>query len=144
MNPRHMLLAGIALLLVITPGAIQAQDDDDDGHIFAVSTYQWPFNNLEEIFEIMEETQELAEQNEFWLSNKVLTHQWGGDFSVMFITEYASFDDIAKGQARWTELYRAKYPNERVRETRAKKLAALTGDGIHKDDIVQENTTFTK
>ena len=47
MNTRHMLLlAGAALLLVITPGTSQAQDDEDDGHIFTVANYQWPFNNL--------------------------------------------------------------------------------------------------
>ncbi len=145
MNARHtLLLAGAALLLAITPGTIQAQDDDDDGHIFTVSTFQWPFNNLDDIFEMIEENHELTEQNEFILSQKVLTHVWAGDFSVMFIAEYATFEDIAKADKRDTELLEAKYPKEEDRDARDKKFAALAGDNIHKDQILQENTKLAK
>ena len=145
MNARHMLLAGAALLLTIAPGTLQAQmDDDDDGHFFAVSTFQWPFNNLDDIFEMMEEDQELVEQNEFILSQKWLRHRWAGAFSVMLITEYASFEDVVKAQARNTELNEAKYPKERDRDARDKKFAALAGGRMHKDNILQENTKLTK
>ncbi len=145
MNAKHMLLlAGTALLLATTPDSLQAQDDDDDGHIFAVSTQQWPFNNLDDIFEMMEENQELIEQNEFILSRKVLIHQWAGAFSVMFIVEYASFEDIAKAQQRGTELFEAKYPDEEDRDARNKKFADLAGDGMHEDSILQENTSLAK
>ena len=145
MNAKHMLLAGAALLLTITPGTLQAQmDDDDDGHFFAVSTFQWPFNNLDDIFEMMEENQELVEQNEFILSRKVLTHSWAGAFSVMIIREYASFGDVVKAQARGTELREAKYPKERDRDARDKKFAALAGDRMHIDNILQEKTKLTK
>ncbi len=145
MNARHtLLLAGAALLLASTPGTLQAQDDDDDGHIFTVSTFQWPFNNLDDIFEMIEENHELTEQNEFILSQKVLTHVWAGDFSVMFITEYATFEDIAKADKRDTELLEAKYPKEEDRDARDKKFAALAGDNIHKDQILQENTKLAK
>ena len=145
MNARHiLLLAGAAMLLAITPGTIQAQDDDDDGHIFTVTTVQWPFNNLDEIFEMIEEDQELTEQNEFILSRKALTHQWAGAFSVMFIVEYASFEDIAKAQKRGTELREATYPEEEDRDARDKKFAALAGDGMHEDHILQENTKLAK
>ncbi len=145
MNARHiLLLAGAALLLAITPGTPQAQDDDDDGHIFAVSTFQWPFNNLDEIFEIIEENHELTKQNEFILSQKVLTHMWAGAFSVMFISEYASLEDFAKAQKRDTELFEAKYPEEKDRDAREDKFAALAGDGMHEDNILQENTKLAK
>ena len=145
MNAKHMLLlAGTALLLATTPDSLQAQDDDDDGHIFTVSTQQWPFNNLDDIFEIMEENHELTEQNEFILSQKVLVHQWAGAFSVMFIAEYASFEDIAKAQQRGTELFEAKYPDEEDRDARDKKFADLAGDGMHEDSILQENTSLAK
>ncbi len=145
MNARHILmLAGAALLLAITPGTIQAQDDDDDGHIFTVTTVQWPFNNLDDIVEIIEEDHELTKQNEFILSQKVLTHRWAGAFSVMYIVEYASFEDIAKAEKRDTELLEAKYPEEDDRDARDKKFAALAGDGIHEDHILQENTKLAK
>ena len=145
MNARHiLLLAGATLLLAITPGTSQAQDDDDDGHIFTVSTFQWPFNNLDEIFEIIEENHELTKQNEFILSQKVLTHMWAGAFSVMFISEYASLEDFAKAQKRDTELFEAKYPEEKDRDAREDKFAALAGDGMHEDNILQENTKLAK
>ncbi len=145
MNAKHiLLLAGTALLLATAPDSLQAQDDDDDGHIFAVSTFQWPFNNLDEIFEIIEENHELTKQNEFILSQKVLTHMWAGAFSVMFISEYASLEDFAKAQKRDTELFEAKYPEEKDRDAREDRFAALAGDGMHEDNILQENTKLAK
>ena len=145
MNAKHMLLlAGTALLLATTPDSLQAQDDDDDGHIFTLSTYQYPFNNLEDIFELMEENHDLTEQNEFILSQRVLNHVWAGAFSVMIIVEYATFEDIAKADERNTELLEAKYPDEEDRDSRQDKFAALAGDGIHEDDILQENTNLAK
>jgi len=145
MIAKHMLLlAGTALLLATTPDSLQAQDDAEDGHIFTVSTQQWPFNNLDDIFEIMEENHELTEQNEFILSQKVLVHQWAGAFSVMFISEYASFEDVEKAEQRGTELFEAKYPDEEDRDARNKKFADLAGDGMHEDSILQENTSLAK
>ena len=145
MNAKHILLLAVtALLLATAPDSLQAQDDDDDGHIFTVSTFQFPFNNLDDIFEIMEENHELTEQNEFILSQKVLTHMWAGAFSVMFIAEYATFEDIDKADKRGTELFEAKYPDEEDRDAREKKFAALAGDGMHEDHILQENTKLAK
>ncbi len=145
MNAKHMLLlAGTVLLLATTPDSLQAQDDDDDGHIFTVSTYQWPFNKLDDIFEMIEENHELTKQNQYILSQKVLVHQWAGAFSVMFIVEYASFEDIAKAGKRDDELFEAKYPDEEERDARQDKFAALAGHRMHKDNILQENTKLAK
>jgi len=139
-----LLTAAATLCLAGLTGTANAQDDDDDGHIFAVATYQWPFNNLEEIFELMEETQELVEQNAYVLSRKVLTHEYAGAFSVMTIIEYASLADIDKAGERGNELFEAAYPDENDREARGEKFAALTGAGMHVDSIVRENVALTK
>ena len=139
-----LLIAAATSCLAGVSGTACAQDDGDDGHVFTVSTYQWPFNNLEEIFAIMEENQDLVEQNEYILSRKILTHDWAGDFSVMFVIEYASFADVDKAQERGTELFEAKYPDEEDRDARGDKLAALTGAGMHVDSILQENAALTK
>ena len=145
MNAKHiLLLAGTALLLATAPDSLQAQDDDDDGHIYTVSTYRYPFNNLDEIYEMIEENHELTEQNEFVLSRKVLEHMWAGAFSVMFIAEYATFEDIAKAGKRFDELYEAKYPDEEDRDARQDKFAALAGHGMHEDNILQEKTKLAK
>ncbi len=139
-----LLIAAAALCLTSLSGTANAQDDDEDGHIFAVATLQWPFNNLDEIFALMEETQELVEQNEYILSRKVLTHEYAGAFSVMTIIEYASLADIDKAGDRGSELFEAKYPNEEEREARGEKFSALVGDGMHVDSIVRENAALSK
>ena len=139
-----LLIVAATLYLAGVSGIAHAQDDGDDGHVFTVSTYQWPFNNLEEIFAMTEENQDLVEQNEYILSRKILTHEWAGDFSVMFIVEYASLADVDKAQERGTELFEAKYPDEEDREARGDKFAALTGTGIHVDSLVRENVALTK
>ena len=145
MRPKQLLLiAAATLCLAGLSGTANAQDDSDDGHIFVVSTLQWPFNNLDEIFALMEETQGLLEQNEYVLSRKVLTHSYAGAFSVMTITEYASLADIDKASDRGNELFEAAYPDEEDRKARGEKFTALVGAGLHVDSIVQENVALTK
>ena len=139
-----LLVAAAALCFAGVSGTASAQDDGDEGHIFAVATLQWPFTNLDEIFALMEETQELVEQNEFILSRKVLTHEYAGAFSVMTIVEYASLADIDKAGARGNELFEAKYPDEEEREARGEKFTALVGDGMHVDNIVRDNPALSK
>lgn len=139
-----LLIAAASLCLAGVPGTANAQDDGNDGHVYSVSTYQWPFENLEEIFAAMEEDQDLVEQNEYILSRKILTHEWAGNFSVMFIIEYASMEDLGKSQERGTELFEAKYPDEEERDARGDRFTELTGHTMHVDNIVRENTALTK
>ena len=144
MKTRQVLFAVAALCLASVSSTAYAQDEDDDGHIFVVATHQWPFDNLDEIFTLMEETQELVEQNEFVLSRKVLTHFYAGAFSVMTINEYASLADIEKAGTRGNELFEEKYPDEADRDARGEKFTALVGAGLHEDNIVRENTALSK
>ena len=126
------------------PAVAQAVEAVEDGNYYTVSMYQWPFDNLDDIFAADAEDNDLREQNEFLLSHKVLSHAWAGDFSVMIVNEYASFGDIAKWQKRSTELYEAKYPDKEVREARDKMFADLQGSEMHIDNIVQGNPKLTK
>lgn len=144
MKIRQVLFVVAALGLASVSSTAYAQDDDEDGHIFVVSTHQWPFDNLDEIFALMEETQDLTEQNEFVLSRKVLTHFYAGAFSVMTIVEYASLADMEKAGTRGNELFEEKYPDEAERTARGEKFTALVGAGLHEDSIVQENTALSK
>ena len=139
-----LLIAAATLCLSGVSSTAFAQDDGDDGHVFAVSTYQWPFNNLEDIFALMEETQGLVDENEYILSRKVLTHEWAGDFSVMTIVEYASLADVDKAQERGTALFNAKYPDEADREARGEQFAELTGTSMHVDNILRGNPALAK
>lgn len=145
MKPKQLLLiAAATLCLAGLSGTASAQDESEEGNIFVVSTLQWPFGNLEEIFALMEETQGLLEQNEYVISRKVLTHQYAGAFSVMTITEYASLADIDKANDRGSELFLAAYPDEEEREARGEKFAELAGAAMHVDSILQDNPALSK
>ena len=145
MKAKQLLLTAVTTLCLFGASVTAfAQDDGDDGHVFAVSTYQWPFNNLEDIFALMEETQGLVDENEYILSRKVLTHEWAGDFSVMTIVEYASLADIDKAEERGTALFNAKYPDEADREARGEQFAELMGASMHVDYILRGNPALAK
>jgi hypothetical protein len=145
MKFKNTLMAFFAFALITAPTLVLAQEEEEEqGHVYTVSTYQWPFNNMDEISAIMEEDKDLLDQNEFILSQKVLSHNWAGAFSVMIISEYASFGDIAKSQERATELTEAKYPDEAERDARDDAFAALAGSGMHVDNIVVDNPNLGK
>ena len=144
MQMSKFLLAVAAAAMILSAPLIAQEAAEEKSNIFTVSTYQWPFSNLEEIFAIMEENQELVEQNEYIVSRKVLTHNWGGKFSVMIIAEYASWADIEKAQDRDDELFEAKYPDEEDRKARGEKFTALAGHGAHTDNILSENAKLSK
>ena len=62
----------------------------------------------------------------------------------MTIIEYASLADIDKAGDRGNELFETAYPDEEDRKARGEKFAALTGTGMHVDNILRENAALTK
>lgn len=145
MKIKFTFIALAVLALMVGPAQVFAQDaEEEEGSYFSVSTYDWPFDNLDEIIELMEEDNDLTAQNEFILSRKVFRHAWAGEYSVMIILEYASFGDVTKAQDRGGELFEAKYTDEEARDARNEKFSALNGDGMHNDDIVQGIPSLTK
>lgn len=144
MKLKQLVLVVAALCMSVVATVASAQEDDDSGNIYVVSTLQWPFDNLDEIFAMMEEAKGLVDQNEYVLSRKVLTHFYAGAFSVMTVTEYASLADIDKAAERGNELFLEAYPDEEEREARGDAFSALTGSGMHVDSIVQEVPALTK
>ncbi|MGI9221243.1 MAG: hypothetical protein ACR2QS_09440 [Woeseiaceae bacterium] len=144
MKLKQLVLVVATLCMSVAATVASAQEDEDSGNIYVVSTLQWPFNNLDEIFEMMEEVKGLVDQNEYVLSRKVLTHFYAGAFSVMTITEHASLADIDKANERGNELFLEAYPDEADREARGEAFLALAGSGMHVDSIVQEVPELTK
>ena len=136
------LLLLLALPLLAIPVALLAQDDEEEGHVWTISTYKVNFNDVEELLEMWEEDKVVIAENEFVLSYKVLTHVWGPDWALVVIAEYASFEDIAAATAKRTELFEKKYTSESRRKARTKKIRALFQG--HTDAIVQENPKLTK
>ena len=140
----HMLIAAIAIALLSMPASVSAQDDEPEGHIFAISTFKVSFEDLEDLYEMWEEDMDLVKDNEYILSQKVLTHQWGPDWSFMIISEYATFADIANSDTRNDELFEAKYKKEKDRDARNAAFAKFHIRDDHEDAIVMEITKLTK
>ena len=137
------LLLMIALPLFAIPVALLARDDDEEeGHVLTISTYKVNFNDIEELLEMWEEDLVTTTENEFVLSSRVLTHLWGPDWTLIILSEYAKFEDIAAATAKRTELFEKKYTSESRRKARTKKIRALFQG--HTDAIVLENPKLTK
>ena len=88
--------------LLLTSGITVAQDEDP--HVFTVTTLQLlnpedgsfaEFDSLNTIY-----MENVINKNEFILSQRSLQHLWGSNSQdYVFITEYASFGDIEKGNS---------------------------------------------
>ena len=76
------------------------------------------FNDIEALLEMWEEDQVTTTENEFVLSSRILTHLWGPDWTLIILSKYAKFEDIAAATARRTELFKKKYTSESRRKAR--------------------------
>ena len=70
------------------------------------------FNDIEALLEMWEEDFVTTAENEFVLSSRILTHLLGPDWTLIILTEYAKFEDIAAATAKRTELFEKKYTSE--------------------------------
>ncbi len=139
MKPRLFVLAGFCLLMVSF--SIKAQEQQ--GNIFAVSTYKIPFDRIPEYFELYEkEAKPRIAQNEFILSQKILTHAWGPDWTVMVINEYKDLASIQAAQKRGIELFEKQYPDKAKRDELTKKFQSFSQ--AHTDALVVENPKLRK
>ncbi len=139
MKPRLFVLAGFCLLMV----SFSAKAQEQQGNVFAISTYKIPFDRISEYFELYEkEAKPRVAQNEFILSQKILTHAWGPDWTVMFITEYKDLASIQTAQKRGTELFEKQYPDKAKRDELTKKFQSFSQ--AHTDALVVENPKLRK
>jgi hypothetical protein len=175
MNTKKLLLVAAATLCVAgLTGTANAQDESEDGHIFVVSTLQWPFNNLEEIFIAgLSGTANAQDESEDGHIFVVSTLQWPFNnleeiFDLMEETQglleqneyvlsrkvlshyYAGAFSVMTitEYASLADIEKAgdeaAYPDEEDRQARGEKFAALTGAGMHVDSILQENPSLSK
>ena len=124
-------------MIFIANNVLLAQEQEEKGHVFTMSTYKVRSGDLDEYLKFREqEWHPLTEQNEFILSKKVLRHLWGPDWRVMIIEEYENFADIAKAQEKYDELWKNKYPDKAERDKKEKKWSNY--ELAHTDAIVME------
>jgi len=130
----------IIVLLSITffaSSILHAQEQEVKGHVFTIQTLKVRFNDMHEYLKFWgQEWKPLSEQNEFILSQRVFTHLWGPDWTVITIDEYEDFSAIGKAQEKYNELWKNKYPDKAERNKRSKKFSDYVQ--AHTDAIVIE------
>lgn len=146
MKKLSWILMFLAVLVFCTVNVF-AQDaeekkEEKKGSYFTISTYKVNFNELGEFLETMEEFKEVITENEFILSQKVMRHVWGEDWTVVSVVEYEDFASIEKAQIRMGELYKEKFPDKEKRKEATKRYQSFIKG--HYDSIVQEVASLTK
>ena len=133
----------ILLFLLLTNVTTIAQEQEEEGNVFAISTWKLRFDQVDDFLEIMEkEMKPIYTQNDHIKSMKVFTHLWGEDWMVVMITEYESLAGIEAAQKKTNELLKQKYPDEKERgELSDKRRKLIMG---HTDNIVREVPNLRK
>ena len=107
----------ILFFVSLTNIAVFAQEQEEEGNVYAISTWKIRFDQRDDFLEIMEkEAKPIYTQNEHVISMKVFTHLWGEDWMVVVIGEYESMAGIEAAQKKATELFEQKYPDEKKRK----------------------------
>jgi hypothetical protein len=117
--------------------SVIAQEEEEQGNVFAISTYKVRFDNIDKVLELWEkEWKPVYTKNEHVKSFRVFSHMWGSDWSIVVIAEYESMAVMEKAQKRGQEIFKEKYPDEKKREEITDNIQSyFTG---HFDDIVRE------
>lgn len=129
--------------LALPISTLYAQEKEEQGNVFAISTWKIKFDQIDDFLKLIEEeSKPIYIQNEHIKSMKILTHLWGGDWTVVMISEYESLAEIDAAQKRSAELFEKKYPDKQQRDTiNDKRRSMIMG---HTDNIVQEVPNLRK
>ena len=123
--------------LALTSSFVLAQEQEEQGHVFTISTYKVKFGQVNKYLDLLKEfNQSRAEQNEFLISQKVFTHRWGPDWNIVTIREFEDFASIDKWQKRNQELRIKMYPDKTERDKISMQINELRL--AHTDAIVTE------
>ena len=132
----------ILVLFLIFGGDTVAQN-----HHYTVTTWKvyvpeggsmTEFNSL-----LQEYYDKVVSKNEFIISEKVMRHLSGSDMhDWVFITEYASWNDIDAASERQDELFEEGWPDEKSRQEFNKKFFSYAK--THSDEILVEQAKLRK
>ena len=136
MKLRQTILFTLTLtFLALTSSFVLAQDQEEAGHVFAISTYKVKSGQVNKYLDLLKEFRHPeVEQNEFLISQKVFRHRWGPDWNIVVIMEFGDFASIAKYQERNQELRQKMHPDKTERDKIAEQINELRL--AHTDAIV--------
>jgi len=91
--------------LAVTSSFVLAQEQEEEGHVFTISTWKVKFGQVNKYLDLLKEFRHPeVEQNEFLISRKVFRHHWGPDWNIVIIMEFDDLASIDKYQKRNQEL----------------------------------------
>ena len=131
----------VIVLLFSISSKLHAQDST--AHIYTVSTLKVPIEKVEDFLNNWEKyVTPVIKQNEYVISEKLLTHLWGPDYTVLLIDEYKSWEDIKAADKRYDEIAKIMEPDKDKRNEIDKLFSPLYNG--HSDAILMEYTKTTK
>ena len=145
-NKRQYFTLTLAVCFLLVNNAFFAQEEEEEGHIYIVSTFRtvMPEDGTEaERDSLLMELFTAQKSNEKVLSSMTLRHDYGNDsHDWVVITEYKSWADIEEARKINQELNKKKWPDEKERQGFFRHLGKYF-DG-HSDEIYREMPQFGK
>ena len=140
-NLSFILVTAIAVFLLTS--SVFAQD----GNYYTVTTWKISSpedGSLSEFNDMMREWYDkVVSKNEYNVSERVLRHQSGVDMrDWVFITEYASWNDIDAANTRQNELVQEGWPDAKERSAFFDRFWQYAA--THSDEILQEVPAIRK
>jgi len=107
----------IMVLLFSTGSILFAQEKKEQGNVFCISTYKVPFAKLDGFLSLWEKhVKPRVKQNEYLLSQRIFTHLYGPDWTVVVLKEYEDFAGIELSSTRDKEIFKELYPDKEERD----------------------------
>ncbi len=136
-----------AALFCLLSGSVFSQEQEKEPHYFVIQT--WKVNIPEdgsraEFAELMKEwAEKITRKNDKIVSDRVVRHNMSSDSrDIVFITEYATWNDIDAANDKQNELLKAAYPDDDERRAFNRKIGKYLGK--HSDEIFREVPSWGK
>lgn len=116
---------------------------ESNSHIYTATTLKIPIEKMDEFLSNYEKyVTPVIKQNEYVISEKLLTHLWGPDYTVLLMDEYKTWGDIEAADKRYGEISKTIEPDKDKRMEIDKLLSPYYNG--HTDAILMEYTKTTK
>jgi hypothetical protein len=134
---KYFLSISLTLLFFLATAQPVLAQEEEDGNVFAISTYKIPFNKIDHVISMWEKNwKPIYSQNEHIKSLRVMRHLWGSDWTLVVMMEYESLGAMEDAQKRGDELRKEKYPNEDEWKAVIEEMQGYIMG--HFDELVQE------
>jgi len=136
-----------AAMFCLLSSSVFSQEQKKEPHYFVIQTWKVTIpedGSRAELNELMKEwAEKITRKNDKVISERVVRHNMSSDSrDIIFITEYATWNDIDAASDKQSELLKAAYPNDEERRAFNRKIGRYFNK--HSDEIFQEVPSFGK